>query len=67
MGLEHIMETLYRGYFSGGTKRFDIDVGEWKDERGQDNILLLLDHTLYSLKYNDLLLIVELAKKAREK
>lgn len=65
MGLEHIEENLYKGYFDGGTNRFNVDVGEWENERGQDNILLLLNNTLYSLKYTDLLLIADLAKKAR--
>ena len=66
MGLTHIEETLYKGYFDGGTRRFNVDVGKWKNERGQDNILLLLEHTLYSLKYTDLLLITDLAKEARK-
>ncbi len=66
MGLEHIEETLYNGYFDSGTRRFNVDVGEWENERGQDNILLLLGNTLYSLKYTDLLLIADLAKKVRK-
>lgn len=66
MGLRHIDENLYEGFFGDGTSRFNVDVGKWEDERGRDNVLLLLDHTLYSLKYTDLLLIADLAKEVRK-
>lgn len=63
---------LYRMWLSGGKKEVTVDVGEYSvDPREQDGILIRLSgddsEPWYHLKYTDLLLLAELAKRVRER